>query len=254
MRCRSIVQNEATKKQNIVFFGSCGKNTDYVPQDFSGFDAMNPPVIEDNGTKKSWQNVYPNYYVITQGPFLNMSEQWGETPIWPAEDLFPSDSLLPNSGSAIEYFKLDEATGTFIPVLSMPSDWKENYGSYYIARFEKNTDPAFDPSKTYYAYGNKIPAQNYSSGSKGVRDSLIQRLSVIKGELWYKASYGLPLAEKIKNKGIYDSVIIAIITSHPDVKNIIEFESSISKAERSYKLRFSALTVYGDELEVRYSI
>lgn len=250
MKCRALVKNDLTKKQNIVWFGSYGKNENYVPQSFGSFGADHKPIV--NG--KPWDSVYTNYYILTEGPFLNMSPNWGEFPIWPSETLFPADDLYPNTGEAALYFKLDESTGVLIPVLSMPADWKENYGSYYIARFAQNSSSDYDPATVYYAFGNKLSADNYSEGAKGVRDSLIQRLSVIKGELWYKSSYGLPLTEKIKNKGIYDSIVVNIITSHPDVANLISFDSRISAADRRYEVDFTAMSVFNEEFAIRYTI
>lgn len=101
-------------------------------------------------------------------------------------------------------------------------------------------------------FGNKLPYKNYATEQEGVAASLIQRLSVIKGELWYKASYGLPLMEKIKNKGIYDSIIVDIITSHPNVVKIIEFNSRVNN--RQYELEFTVYTTFKEELRVSYII
>lgn len=100
--------------------------------------------------------------------------------------------------------------------------------------------------------GNAKKAPNYSEKGEAVRDSLIQRLSVIKGELWYKASYGLPLTEKIKNKGIYDSIIINIITDHPEVVNIPYYNSYID--EHQYNLEFVAYTIYNEEIKISHTI
>lgn len=95
-------------------------------------------------------------------------------------------------------------------------------------------------------------APNYSEKGEAVKNSLIQRLFIIKGELWYKASYGLPLTEKIKNKGIYDSIIINIIFEHPDVTNIVSYNSIVE--DRKYKLDFVAYTVYNEEIRISYII
>lgn len=97
-------------------------------------------------------------------------------------------------------------------------------------------------------YGNAIKAKNYSEKGEAIKNSLIQRLSVIKGELWYKASYGLPLMEKIKNKGIYDSIIINIISEHPEVVNIPYYNSYID--EHKYYLEFIAYTIYNEEIKI----
>lgn len=98
----------------------------------------------------------------------------------------------------------------------------------------------------------KLVDENYSTKQHGVADSLIQRLSVIKGELWYKASYGLPLLDKIKSKGIMDSVIINIITDHPDVVNIEYFNSQLEN--NSYSFTFICNTIYNENIKISYKL
>ena len=119
-----------------------------------------------------------------------------------------------------------------------------------------------DTRTTHYVFNNDFISwicdsisvgENYATGQEGVADSLIQRLSVIKGELWYKASYGLPLLEKIKNKGIYDNVIISIITSHPNVVNLTYYNSTIDE-KRRYVLDFAVYTTYNEEVKIQYTI
>jgi hypothetical protein len=98
------------------------------------------------------------------------------------------------------------------------------------------------------------PNKNYDSGTDAVIDSLIQRLSVIKGELWYQVNYGLPLTEKYKSKGVFDSVISNIISSDPGVRNLLSFSSSVDKS--IYNFTCSVLSIYGDTFTVgnSYSI
>lgn len=115
---------------------------------------------------------------------------------------------------------------------------KNNNGKYDIVWFgSRGIDPIT---------GNKIPAENYSTEQEGVRDSLVQRLSVLKGELWYKMSYGLPLFDKIRDKGIYDAVVLNIVQSHPDVKTVVDFKSSI-KENYQYSVSFILTTIYTEE-------
>ena len=92
---------------------------------------------------------------------------------------------------------------------------------------------------------NKISAENYSEKQEGVRDDLIQRLTLIKGELWYRKSYGLPLLDKIKSKGIFDSIIIDIILSHPDVVRLLEYTSTLT--DKTYSFDFKVQTIYSDK-------
>ena len=112
----------------------------------------------------------------------------------------------------------------------------------------------FGSAGTYIENGVKkaIKIENYSEKQEAVRNSLIQRLSVIKGELWYKASYGLPLMDNIKNKGIYDSVIINIIMEHPDVRSIVYFNSEI--VDHKYTFDFVVDSIYNEDVSISYEI
>lgn len=91
--------------------------------------------------------------------------------------------------------------------------------------------------------GKSLKANNYSEGNDGLCDSLTQRLSVIKGELWYSINYGIPLFDKV-NKGIMDATILDIINSHSDINTIKSFESTVEN--RDYKLEFTAISNFGD--------
>lgn len=248
MICRKLIKNDITGKQNIVWFGSYGKNLNYIPMNFT---------LDQNNVPVNWRVNYSTYYIITSNngePYLNTSPIWGSDGIYPSNSLLPNNDLYPKETiQGVSYFKKEN--NVFIPVKTIPDDWPTNYMNYYIIEFELNNSLEYDPNKTYYAHDNKLDAgENYSKNQQGVRDSLIQRLSIIKGELWYKASYGLPLTEKIKNKGIYDSIIINIITEHPDVKNILEYNSSVDKNTRKYTFNFIVYTVYNEEVSVSYII
>lgn len=85
---------------------------------------------------------------------------------------------------------------------------------------------------------------NFSSKQQAVVDSLTQRLSVLKGELWYSINEGLPLLDKTKSKLSLDSALGSIILKHPDVTNIVEFNSKI--VNRKYHADVKILSVYGE--------
>lgn len=86
-------------------------------------------------------------------------------------------------------------------------------------------------------------SKNYVGEQQGVVDSLIQRLSVIKGELWYNPTYGLPLVDKIRSKGLMDAAVADIIYNQPDVELINSFTSDIGKSY-IYSFDFSVITIY----------
>ena len=96
----------------------------------------------------------------------------------------------------------------------------------------------------------KLSAENYVSQSEAVQMSLIQRLAVIKNELWYNINYGLPLFDKIRNKAIMDAAIIKIINEHEAVRTLINYTSSVDQATHIYY--FSALinTVYNENISL----
>ena len=84
---------------------------------------------------------------------------------------------------------------------------------------------------------------NYATGSEGVANSLKQRLSVLKHELWYDYNRGMPLPDKARSKAIIDAYIIQTILEHPDVIDIEGFESE--QERNNYTCYFIVNTVYG---------
>ena len=94
----------------------------------------------------------------------------------------------------------------------------------------------------------KTPLDNYSTDSAAVADSLTQRLSVIKGELWYQVNFGLPLADKQRSTNIFDFIICDIITSHPGVASLDKYTSKTDGHTYTYTCEITS--VYGDSLTI----
>lgn len=90
---------------------------------------------------------------------------------------------------------------------------------------------------------NKISAENFVQGQQSVVAGLKQRLSVLKGELWYKANFGLPLFDKVKTKALIDAFISSTILSHPDVQEIISFSSTVEN--KKYLCDVQISTTFG---------
>lgn len=86
---------------------------------------------------------------------------------------------------------------------------------------------------------------NFSDQQQGVSDSLTQRLSVLKEELWYDVEYGLPLFDKVK-KPAMDSFVCSTVLGHPDVISIDEFSSKV--LNNKYSCSMTVLTVFGNVL------
>ena len=85
---------------------------------------------------------------------------------------------------------------------------------------------------------------NFSDKQQAVVDSLTQRLSVIRRELWYDINYGLPLLDKQKSKVSIDAFIGKTVLAHPDVDSIKQFESNI--VGKKYVCSMTISTIYGD--------
>lgn len=84
---------------------------------------------------------------------------------------------------------------------------------------------------------------NYATNVEGVTNSLRQRLSVLKNELWYDYNRGMPLPDKVRNKAIIDAYIIQTILEHPDVIDIEGFESE--QERNMYSCYIVVNTIYG---------
>ena len=100
----------------------------------------------------------------------------------------------------------------------------------------------FDLVDPYFTVRSLLAEENYSTEEQGVIDSLTQRLSILKGELWININYGIPLLEKHKNKYIFDYTIIEIITSHPDVLSV-NFNSKVEN--NNYYFYADIISKYG---------
>lgn len=92
---------------------------------------------------------------------------------------------------------------------------------------------------------------NYSENTDAVVDSLIQRLSVIKGELWYQVNFGMPLMEKLRGTTVLDMTIMDIITSHPGVAQLDSFTSSIKN--HVYTFTGQIRSIYGNAATISNS-
>lgn len=259
MKCRNIIKN-SKNQHDIVWFGSYGKewkvSYDSVPLTGELKFNMGIDYIE-----------IPKDYYIQDGDQFKM--KIGINFVATATSVpFPSYGKILNL-----YVIFTNGGGTYQEIpYSMPVyrignnnwSWTINQtipaGSYdkVQLRIQDHLSPPFTTGTVegifyaYFAQYNAIKAENYAKEQHGVACSLIQRLSVIKGELWYKSSYGLPLMDKIKNKGIYDSIIINIINSHPDVRRIEYFNSSVEN--HSYVFNFIVNTIYNENVEITYTL
>lgn len=85
---------------------------------------------------------------------------------------------------------------------------------------------------------------NFSSENTMVRDCLIQRLSIIKHELWYNYQYGMPLVDDDTAKVTIDTFVMKTIQEHQDVLEITKFTSWLDKHNYHCDVKFT--TVFGN--------
>ena len=105
------------------------------------------------------------------------------------------------------------------------------------------SQPVYDNIGRLIGY-KAIKTNSFSETQQGVCDSLTQRLSVFRNELWYRMSYGLPLFDKIKSKTLMDVEVTNIITSHPDVIEIKSFDSNV--VDKHYTFNCVVMSKYGE--------
>lgn len=82
-----------------------------------------------------------------------------------------------------------------------------------------------------------------ADGIDGVNQGLMQRLSLIQGELSHFLDAGFPLLDKKSGKAIYDAYVINVVSRHPDVTGITKIESKVEN--NAYKCNLSISTTYG---------
>lgn len=112
----------------------------------------------------------------------------------------------------------------------------QNNNIVWFGSYGKNEDGT---AKFYDANKN-----SFSDKQVAVKDSLTQRLSVLKGELWYRVSYGIPLFDKVNSKTLIDTFVISTITDNKEVVRIENFESSLRN--HNYTCNMKIITSYGD--------
>lgn len=87
------------------------------------------------------------------------------------------------------------------------------------------------------------PTTSYANGVDGVCQSLMQRLTLVQGELKHYMRTGFPLLAKNNSKQVLDAYLVQVILCHPDVKDIISLESKVKGHD--YIADISVNTIYG---------
>jgi hypothetical protein len=95
--------------------------------------------------------------------------------------------------------------------------------------------------------------KSYADGIDGVNQSLTQRLSLIKGELYHFMNAGFPLLDKVTNKQVLDAHVITVVSHHSEVKSIDKIESKV--LNRAYYCKLYFTTNYGSSyIEINRTI
>lgn len=231
MKCRAIYKGDSN--YNLVFFRSKGVQLPYALE----LEAKTNLVKDIEKIRivlnesKEGHIIVANVYDITYRFNFNKKES----------SLYLHFDNRQNSNELeFNLFILKDATSTGLKrILSYSKIIEPNY--------------TFEETVPFKAFAISIPAPyNYAEEQEGVASSLTQRTSVLKGELWWQINYGLPLLDKVKNKNIYDSVLINIILKHPDVVNIFYLNSYVIDSQYYYEVKISS--VYGDDVYLSNTI
>lgn len=194
---------------------------------YTGFEGYNPSdnIIKWGLYEKHSDNSYEvlkEYYPgIEEDQLLEIGDEF--------------NYIKPSADCIGIYIKLD-----FINVVYIPGT--DIYITITFERYSQNAGTTI-----WYNENNKH--DNYSSGVEGISYSLIQRLGVIKNELWYNINYGLPLIDKVKNKATMDAYIISVITNHAEIEQLVKYTSRI-EGKGEYHFEFVAKTTSGELLEL----
>lgn len=95
--------------------------------------------------------------------------------------------------------------------------------------------------------------KSHCDGLNAVCQSLTQRLSLIKGELYHFMNAGFPLLDKVTSKQVLDAHVINVVSHHSEVMSIDKIESKVLNRAYTCKLYFT--TNYGSSyIEINRTI
>lgn len=248
MKCRNIIRNE-DGTYNIVWFKSYGTTIDEsLAAEYGSFPITGRPLIspdefpymvcgftdiDNNSTTCEFNLPRP-----TMQQFVLQIE---------AADGEEIKFTFYNADDPTEIFY----TKTFIGSIDLTDRINTNSNTNKRIGFKIENSGILTIQKFYLKLSGisaRKDAKNYVTEQEGVAKSLIQRFAVIKNELWYDINYGLPLFDKVRNKAIFDSVIIDIINSHEEVINIVEYTSDVTQSEHTYYFKAIINTIYNENI------
>lgn len=90
---------------------------------------------------------------------------------------------------------------------------------------------------------------NFSEKEQAVADSLLVKLNILEGELWYAVTFGWPLWENHKNTYVLDMYVTSTINNHPFVTRIENFTSKVERVSQNrfltYFVSMDVVTQFG---------
>lgn len=228
MRCRKIIDG------NVVWFGSAG--TKHIDG-----ESIQLPTFEDfdNGTTITLERE------TMQGQTINVSGSLLNVDSSMIIDLYDDNTFIQritideSNTDDTERFDIDNILQSKVTKMILSGHLTTDITFTISFKPYDKAILVYDKSKKEQNSGF-----NFSDKQQAVSDSLTQRLSVIKTELWYNVTYGLPLYEKVKSKEVIDSNVLSIVDSHPDVVTVKSFQSKILNSK--YSCDMQILTIYGD--------
>lgn len=246
MKCRELkvwYDEEKNKHEDLVWFGSYGKNILAKRQEINLLDFRNIwyhyetiTICHDTLYGEECEQITETIYDTIKGQtyYLNFTNINAPTTI----KIFGEDNNIIDSFTAesVGTYKLKGTLSEPIVLIEITGeDFKEAtliLNEYSLSK--KNTK----------IIENKEVDTSFADGKEGIVSSLTERLSVLQKELWYKPSYGQPITSITKSKFAMDSFIIEVINSHPDVKSIDFFSSKVEN--KKYYCDVIINTSYGN--------
>ena len=257
MKCRNIVRNP-DGTYNIVWFKSVGSSQTGLPDEYGTFPIVGRPSItvqEFPDMICGFTNVSSNESVCTFSAPRPDSQKFSlEIQAEPGQ-LIEFSFYNTNNPSEVFYQQSFNDGNLNLVEHSIPTGSDE----LKPMSFKIKGSGIATISKFFlrlFGVSESTKSENYVENEEAVAKSLIQRLAVIKNELWYSMDYGLPLLDKNRNKAIIDSSIINIISSHEGVSNIITYNSSVDQNSHTYRFSANINTIYNKNISIssEYSI
>lgn len=252
MKCRKVIYNK--DHYDIVHFGSYGLENPYailfnmsndqtMPDDIQ---IINDIIFNDNNFV--WTHTYyqdENICTIVTITLNSISIQ--------------DNNILTNISLQIEKHGLAKDVNISLYCRYYTKEmYDARYSSIVVNKTLPNENGTYDIEFPVLQMSKKWNdgTTSYANKQEGVASSLIQRLSIIQGDLWEDKDYGLPLFSKVKDKFIFDSIIINTILKHPDVRGIISYESNIDVKSTNHGLyMFTAVieSIYNEAITINSS-